>query len=101
MIPQFYSILASAERIMEIEDVQNVGAMLSSTSTSSLTGGSGSVNRATVYVVAYEDKTMSNEEIAEIIETKTAAEHGISKAMLCKLCKENKIQRINGYFITK
>jgi len=60
------------ERIMEIEDVQNVGAMLSSTSTSSLTGGSGSVNRATVYVVAYEDKTMSNEEIAEIIETKTA-----------------------------
>ncbi len=29
-----------------------------------------------------------------IIETKTAAEHGISKAMLYKLCKENKIQRI-------
>ena len=60
------------ERIMEIEDVQNVGAMLSSTSTSSLTGGSGSTNSTTVYVVAYEDKTMSNEEIAEIIKTKTA-----------------------------
>ncbi len=29
-----------------------------------------------------------------IIETKTATEHGISKAMLHKLCKENKIQRI-------
>ena len=27
-----------------------------------------------------------------IIETKIAAEHGISKAMLYKLCKENKIQ---------
>lgn len=29
-----------------------------------------------------------------IIETKIAAKHGISKAMLHKLCKENKIQRI-------
>ena len=29
-----------------------------------------------------------------IIETKIAAEHGISKAMLYKLCKEEKIQRI-------
>ena len=35
-----------------------------------------------------------------IIETKTAAEHGISKAMLYKLCKENKIQRIvKGQYI--
>lgn len=35
-----------------------------------------------------------------IIETKTAAEHGISKAMLCKLCKENKIHRIaRGQYI--
>ena len=35
-----------------------------------------------------------------IIETKIAAEHGISKAMLCKLCKENKIQRIiKGQYI--
>lgn len=29
-----------------------------------------------------------------IIETKTAAQHGISKAMLYKLCKEEKISRI-------
>ena len=29
-----------------------------------------------------------------IIETKTAVEHGISKAMLYKLCKENKIHRV-------
>lgn len=59
------------ERILEIEDVQNVGAMLSSTSTSMLTGGSSS-NSATIYVVTYEDKTMSNEEIADVIEAKTA-----------------------------
>ena len=35
-----------------------------------------------------------------IIESKIAAEHGISKAMLYKLCKENKIQRIvKGQYI--
>ena len=60
------------ERILEIEDVQNVGAMLSSSSTSMFTGGSGMSNSATIYVVTYEDKTMTNEEIADIIETKTA-----------------------------
>ncbi len=60
------------ERVLEIEDVQNVGAMLSSTTTSTLTGGSGAANSATVYVVAYEDKTMSNDEIADIILSKTA-----------------------------
>ncbi|MBQ2968629.1 MAG: hypothetical protein IJE10_10990 [Clostridia bacterium] len=35
-----------------------------------------------------------------IIETKIAAEHGVSKAVLCKMCKENKIQRIaRGQYI--
>ncbi|MBQ2865167.1 MAG: hypothetical protein IJE90_01440 [Clostridia bacterium] len=35
-----------------------------------------------------------------IIETKVAAQHGISKAMLCKLCKEDKIHRIvRGQYI--
>ena len=35
-----------------------------------------------------------------IIQTKVAAQHGISKAMLYKLCKENQIQRIvNGQYI--
>ncbi len=35
-----------------------------------------------------------------IIETKIAAQHGISKAMLHKLCKENKIHRIvKGQYI--
>jgi len=60
------------ERILEIEDVQDVGAMSSSGGASSLMGGGGSVNSATVYVVTYEDKTMSNEELAEVIRTKTA-----------------------------
>lgn len=35
-----------------------------------------------------------------IIETKTAMEHGISKTMLYKLCKENKIHRlVKGQYI--
>ena len=42
------------ERILEIEDVQHVGAMLSSTSMSSFTGGGGSTNSTTIYVVAYD-----------------------------------------------
>ncbi len=58
------------ERILEIEDVQDVGAMSSSDATS-LLGGSSSTNSATVYVVAYEDKAMSNEEIAALIMSKT------------------------------
>ena len=35
-----------------------------------------------------------------IVETKVAAQHGISKAMLYKLCKEDKIHRIaQGQYI--
>ncbi len=35
-----------------------------------------------------------------LIETKIAVQHGISKAMLCKLCKEDKIHRIvKGQYI--
>ncbi len=40
------------------------------------------------------------EEHGGIIETRVAAQHGISKAMLSKLCKENKILRIvKGQYI--
>lgn len=61
------------DAIMEIEDVQDVGAM-ASTSTLSLLGGSsgGASNATTIYVVTSEEKTMSNEEIAAIIMEKTA-----------------------------
>ncbi len=60
------------ERILEIEDVKDVGAMSSAGEGTSLLGGGGSANSATVYVVSHEDKELSNEEIAEIIRSKTA-----------------------------
>lgn len=59
------------ERILEIEDVQDVGAMSGTSTTTSLLGGSDSVNSATVYVVTYEDKETSNEELAALILSKT------------------------------
>ncbi len=59
------------EAIRSIEDVQNVGAMTSSSNMSLLGGGGGSTNSASVYVVTKEDKTMSNDEIARIIKEKT------------------------------
>ncbi len=59
------------EAIFTIEDVQNVGAMSSSTNMSMLGGGGGSTNSATIYVVTREDKTMSNEEIGRLIREKT------------------------------
>lgn len=60
------------EAILEIEDVQNVGAMSSASSMAMLSGQSGSNNATTIYVLAKEDKTMTNEEIAAIIREKTA-----------------------------
>ncbi|MGN0401922.1 MAG: efflux RND transporter permease subunit [Acetatifactor sp.] len=60
------------EAILSIEDVQNVGAMASSSSMAMLGGSGDSTNKVTIYVVTREDKTMSNEEIAELIEQKTA-----------------------------
>ena len=61
------------EAIMEIEDIRDVGAMASSSTMSMLGGVSGGVSNATtVYVVAKDDKTMSNEEIAAVILEKTA-----------------------------
>lgn len=58
------------EAIMTIDDVQNVGAMSSSSAMSM--GGSDSTNKATIYVVTKEDKKKSNEEIAELIRQKTS-----------------------------
>ncbi len=59
------------EEILSIEDVENVGAMTSSSNMSLLGGGGGSTNASTVYVVTRVDKTRSNEEIAQIIREKT------------------------------
>ncbi len=63
---------AVIEKIMEIEDVENVGAMASTSSMAMLTGGSsGNTNAASIYVTLNEDKKKSNEEIADIILEKT------------------------------
>jgi len=57
------------ERIMEIEDVADVGAMTGGSSMGMLMGGGsqGPVNAASVYVTTKEEKTLSNEEIASLI----------------------------------
>ncbi len=60
------------KRLFEIEDVENIGAMSNSSSMSMLTGGGGSTNSTVIYVVTKEDKSLTNEEIADIIEEKTA-----------------------------
>ncbi len=60
------------EKLFEIEDVENVGAMSATSTTSLLGGGSGSTNATTIYVVTKEEKTLSNEAIAEMIKEKTA-----------------------------
>jgi len=60
------------ERLFEIEDIENIGAMSNASSMSMLTGGSGSTNSTVIYVVTKEDKKLSNEEIGDIIEEKTA-----------------------------
>lgn len=61
------------EAIMEIKDVQDVGAMVSSSSMAMLGGSTGnSTNSTSIYVVTSENKTMTNEEIAAQIMEKTA-----------------------------
>lgn len=57
------------ERIMQIEDVADVGAMTGGSSMGMLMGGGsdGPVNAASVYVTTKEEKTLSNEEIASLI----------------------------------
>ncbi len=59
------------DRLLEIEDVANVGAMSSSSGGMSLMGGSGATNATTIYVVTHEEKIYSNEELAKLIEQKT------------------------------
>lgn len=56
-------------RIMEIEDVLDVGAMSGGSSATSMMGGSssGSNNAASVYVTTKEKKKLTNEEIAQKI----------------------------------
>ncbi len=58
------------ERLMNIEDVQDVGAMASSSSLTQLTGGGNSAtNATTIYISLNEDKERENTEIAAEIDT--------------------------------
>ncbi|MCM1024987.1 MAG: efflux RND transporter permease subunit [Roseburia sp.] len=60
------------DAILSLEDVENVGAMTSTSTLSMLGGGGGSTNATSIYVVTREDKKRSNEEIADLILEKTA-----------------------------
>ncbi|MBR6627065.1 MAG: efflux RND transporter permease subunit [Lachnospiraceae bacterium] len=60
------------ERLLEIEDVANVGAMSGGSGGMDLLGGGGAVNASTIYVVTHEEKQYSNEELAQMIMEKTA-----------------------------
>lgn len=62
------------ERLLSLEDVQNVGAMTGGSDMALLGGSStgGAVNATSIYVVTRDDKSMSNEKLADIIEERTA-----------------------------
>lgn len=59
------------DAILELEDVQNVGAMTSASTMSLLGGGGSSTNQATIYVVTRENKKLSNKELADEILKRT------------------------------
>ena len=59
-------------RIKDIPDVMDVGAMAGGSSLGMGMSSGESTNSTSIYVTTYEDKTLSNEEIADIIEEKTA-----------------------------
>jgi len=60
-------------RVMEIDDIQNIGAMVSSGSMGMLgLGSNDSIDAVTYYIECKEDKTHTNEEIAKMIEEKTS-----------------------------
>ncbi|MDE5866181.1 MAG: efflux RND transporter permease subunit, partial [Lachnospiraceae bacterium] len=55
------------EKIMEMEDVVDVGAMASSSSLGMLSGGNSSTNETSIYISLSDDKKKDNEEIAKDI----------------------------------
>ncbi|MBR5247676.1 MAG: efflux RND transporter permease subunit, partial [Lachnospiraceae bacterium] len=58
------------QKILELDDVKDVGAMANTSTAMSLLGGSGSgssTNATTIYVTTIEEKSMSNDEIADYI----------------------------------
>lgn len=61
-------------RVLEIEDIETVGAMVGGGSMSmlGLGGGSSAVDSVSYYILCKEDKKLSNEEISRLITEKTA-----------------------------
>lgn len=59
------------ERIMSLEDVTDVGAMLNASTAAMLGGGSSDNTSTSIYVVTKEDKKQSNEELAAKIKEMT------------------------------
>ncbi len=59
------------DRICEIEDVETVGAMVGGGSMLSF-GSSSSVDSVTMYIICKDDKKLTNEEIATLIQEKTS-----------------------------
>ena len=60
------------DRIRELPDIADVGAMAGGSTMSMLTGSGGSTNSTSIYVTTVEEKSMSNEELAKVILEKTA-----------------------------
>lgn len=61
------------ERIRTIEDVEDVGAMASTSSMTMLTGGgNASTNATEIYITLREDKTLTGDRLAALIKEKTA-----------------------------
>lgn len=60
------------DKIMEIEDVTDVGAMASTSSMGMLSGGGSSDNETGIYISLRDDKKKNNEEIAVEIEARIA-----------------------------
>lgn len=59
------------EKILEVSDVETVGAMTGSGSSMSMLTGGGSNNAVTMYVLLKEDRNLSNEEVTSQIKEKT------------------------------
>ncbi len=60
-----------AQRVQDIEDVQTVGISMGGSGLSGMMGGSEETKSMSFYVVLSEDKKLSNEEIADVIEEQT------------------------------
>ncbi|MGN0355355.1 MAG: efflux RND transporter permease subunit [Muricoprocola sp.] len=59
-------------RVMTIQDVEDVGAMIGGSGMAGMTGGSGSDDAVSMYILLKEDKTITGDELAREVLEKTA-----------------------------